>query len=561
MKFSTLLQYVTPHRTTLVLIVLLMLVSSVISLANPWIAGLVTGSLLGTDTDLPGLRFILLGWLALLAARGVLTVYSQYQIGGTAEEMAASLRSRVYEHLQALPLTYHQQRKSGDVLSLLANDAEIISYFVTTTLVQLLPQLFVLTGAMIMMVLLSPVIAGLALALMPVYFIAMKLVGRRIRPLSREWIDSWSALIARTEENLGLLPVIKAFTREAFETARFGDENEKLLVNARRQIMAQAILTPTVGFLAGAGLLLLLWVGLGQMESGRVDAAGLVSLLLYAMLLTQPISGLAGVYGQVMRARGAADRLLEFFSQQAEPVSGSTAELPRINGRIEFENVSFAYPGRPAVFENFSLIIEPGETIGLTGPNGAGKSTLAHLLLRFIEPASGRVLVDGVDIATVDIASLRRQIGLVAQHTLLMNGTIGENISYGQPLAGHHDIKKAAKAARAEQFIKELPDGYETVVGDQGVRLSGGQRQRLSLARTLLGDPPVLILDEATAMFDPRGETEFIEECKDLFRQRTVLLITHRPEILSLTERVVRLAGNFSTEPMTSGKPEARFKP
>jgi ABC-type multidrug transport system fused ATPase/permease subunit len=300
-------------------------------------------------------------------------------------------------------------------------------------------------------------------------------------------------------------------------------------------------MTPAISLLAGAGLLLLLWVGINHVQSGQLQTSELVSLLLYAMLLTQPVSGLAGVYGQVMHTRGAADRLLGFFAVQPEPIAADKPPINPVRGEIEFREVAFTYPGRPEVLSNFSLKIEAGETIALTGPNGAGKSTLAHLLMRFIEPSSGSILIDGQDISQVSLDSLRRQIGLVAQHTLLLNGTVEENIAYGNPLATIEDIKKAAKAARADEFIAELPDQYQTVIGDQGLRLSGGQRQRLSLARTLLKDPPILILDEATAMFDPEGERDFIQECQELFNLRTVILITHRPASLELADRIIKI--------------------
>jgi ABC-type multidrug transport system fused ATPase/permease subunit len=285
----------------------------------------------------------------------------------------------------------------------------------------------------------------------------------------------------------------------------------------------------------------LLWIAIRHLEAGRLQPSELVSLLLYAMLMTRPLAALANVYGSIMSTRGAAERLLEFFGQQPEPINNSQLPLPAIKGQIEFSRVSFAYPGRPPVLADFDLHVVPGETVALTGPNGAGKTTLVHLLMRFIEPDKGAIKLDGIDIGTVDINSLRRQIGLVAQDTLLMNGTIAENIAYAAPGASLEDMKKAARAAHADPFIQELPQGYDTLIGDQGVKLSGGQRQRLSLARTLLKDPPILILDEATAMFDPEGEAGFIDESAEILRRKSVILITHRPASLALADRVVEI--------------------
>jgi ABC-type multidrug transport system fused ATPase/permease subunit len=550
LRYAQLLRFITPHRRTLLLVVLLLLAVTAANLANPLFAGKLTEMLLAQSNTQDGagssaatlsVGALLVAWLVLLIVRAALAMASGYLVGSTGARMAAELRGRVYEHMQILPLAWHQQRRQGDVLSLLSNDAEATSRFVTNTVVQLLPQLLTLAFAFAMMAWIDPLIAGVAALLLPAYTIVTKLLGRRIRPLSSAWIESWSGLVALVNENLGLLPVLKAFAREPLESDRFATRNRELLDVSRRQIWLSSLLGPAVGLLAGGGALLLVWLGIGHLRSGQLQVPQLVTLLFYVMLLTGPLSALAGVWGQVMYTRGAAERLLGFFGERPEPLGHGRQVLQNAAGRIEFRDVSFAYPGRTPVLERFNLTIEAGETVALTGPNGAGKSTLVHLLMRFMEPDAGKILLDGQDIAEVELGSLRRQIGLVAQNTLLLNGTVAENLEYGQPNATLADMKKAAKAARAEEFIEQLPEGYDTVIGDQGVKLSGGQRQRLSLARTLLKDPPILVLDEATAMFDPEGEASFIEQSREVLERRTVILITHRPASLALADRVLDL--------------------
>ncbi|MFN7136730.1 MAG: ABC transporter ATP-binding protein [Thermomonas sp.] len=266
-------------------------------------------------------------------------------------------------------------------------------------------------------------------------------------------------------------------------------------------------------------------------------------------MLVNPIGPLATVYGRTQAARGAARRLHEVLQAAPEPDAGDVKTIPA-DGDILFDRVAFAHPGRPPLFEDFSLRIRAGETVAITGPNGAGKSTLAHLLLRLVEPRAGSISIGGTPLGRFRLAALRGQIGLVPQQVLLFNATVRDNIAYGHADAGQDEIERAAHAARAHAFIQALPQGYDTVVGDQGVKLSGGQKQRIALARALLKQPSILILDEATAMFDPAGEQEFIAECHDVLRARTVLLITHRPASLALADRVLRLADgrweNFS---------------
>lgn len=542
-RFFDLVRTVTPYRRTLLLAMLLMLAASAIALLSPWIAGQFTQALL--DATMPlGLSFdqLLLVWLMILAAQALLGFANLYLLSHTSEQMLANLRVRVYDHLQALPLAYFQERQRGSILTLLTHDADTISGFVTGTLLGLLPQLLTLVGALAMIFWIDPFVALLIGILIPLFYFIMKIVGRRLRPLTAEMMEEYGRTFAVAEENLSLLPVIKSFAREPLESGRFERSNRRLLALYRRYYRIQALLSPLVQFLAAAGILLLLWVSSDKLLSNTMSAGELVSLLLYGMLLTRPVSALANVYGQIQSMRGAATRLIDLFSTQPEPLDNGTQLLSPAKGNICFENISFTYPGREPLLNRLNLQIQAGETIAITGKNGAGKSTLIHLLLRFMSADSGRITLDGIDIKEIRLNNLRRQIGLVQQHILLLNGTVRDNIAYGMPDAADEAIACAAKAAHAEEFIQRLPDGYGTIIGDQGIKLSGGQKQRLALARALLVDAPILVLDEATAMFDPAGEKSFITESRDLLSARTVILITHRTESLALADRVLKLA-------------------
>lgn len=543
-----LLQQTRPYRLKLWFAVILLILESAVLLAMPWFAGEVVRALLAKS--IPGQ--LLLFWLLVMGLQAVINMASSFTMGSIHQRVTADLGLRVYEHLQALPLAWHQQRKRGEVLAYLHSDVWYISQFISSVLIPLLPMLLSCVGALILLCRIEPKLGLIIAAVMPFFFISVKWITRSLRPLANSASEEEARRYGISEQNLSVLPVIKAFTREQEETSRYRIQTEKLLALEIRQLRITAWLTPGIRWLMAACVIGLLWLGARQVAAGNLTAPELMTLMLYGLLLTNPLSQLADIYGRLQMARGSAARLMNVLGEHPESDTG-IREISKLHGDIRFENIDFSYPDRPALLKKFTLHIPAGQTLAITGVNGAGKSSLAHLLLRFMEANEGDILIDGINVRDIPLKSLRSHIGLVSQHVLLFNASVGFNIGYGQVAPTQSQIESAARAAHAHDFISALPNGYDTVIGDEGVRLSGGQKQRIALARALLKDPSILILDEATAMFDPEGERSFIAECHDLLRSRTVLLITHRPASLALADRVIKLVAGHWVDVQATG--------
>lgn len=523
-----------PQLPILLLAVLLMSIQSLSLLLQPWLAGDLF-SRFRQSSSTAGLLWVLFLLVCLQAWLGYVVAIVLQKVSG---RLVADIGTAVYRHLQSLPLAWHNERQKGDVLSLLMGDARRLGSFMTGTVAPLLPLLLTFFGALAMTLKIAPPI-GLALAVVfPLIFVALRWTSRRLRPIGAAVLQSWADQSAQAEQNLSMLPVIKAFAAEDLQASRYGDRTDAVYRAELRQVRVEGAIAPMVRVAGIGAVLLMLGVWGDRVSGANLDAGQLISLILYGVVLITPLSQLAATYGSTMAALGAMERLDRALAAAPESHAGShTLQAPR--GELKYQGIAFSYPGRAPLFAAFDLDVGAGETVALTGANGAGKSTLAHLLLRLIEPDSGRILIDGVDIADVRLESLRSSIGLVSQQVQLFNASVAENIAYGRSDADRAMIESAARRARAHDFVMSLPRGYDTVVGDQGVKLSGGQKQRIALARALLKEPAILILDEATAMFDPEGEREFIRECHDLFARRTVLLITHRPASLALADRIV----------------------
>ncbi|WP_146132401.1 ABC transporter ATP-binding protein [Marivita geojedonensis] len=529
-----------PFRWHLALCLLLMVLESGAVLFVPWLGGSIVGGLFAQTEFSIGL--LASGLIALLFIQSGLQVLQRRVLQRTIERLTAQLRIKVYDHLQRLPLSWLEDQRRGDLLSLVSREVDVLGEFVTGSVLGILPQSIVLAGSFALMLKIDPILTVPVILGVPGFYLFMKLFGRHIRPLAGELRHAYAAWISLADENLSVLQAVKAYTREELEKHRITTRVSHYRALQERMAAYQSLLGPAIKFTASAAVVLIIWLAGSKVSQGQMGPAELVSFLLYAGLLTRPVASFADLWGQFQQARGALRHMNIVLGMTPEVSGGAPLPSP-INGALRFENVSFRHAGRPQLLSGVSFDISAGETVAIIGKNGAGKSTLVDLLMRFRTPDAGKIYLDGQEISSLELSGYRQAIALVPQRVALIDGTIAENILFGLPSAARDQVEQAAREAEAWPFISELPEGLDTIIGEAGIRLSGGQRQRVVLARALLKKPAILILDEPTAMFDPEGEASFVETARRALAGRTVVLITHRPASLELADRILRLDG------------------
>ena len=529
-------------RLGIAVLAVLTLAQYIAGLSVPWLSGRLTTALLDNDTAGQAVPDLLFAGLALaLVTQAALAMANIRCSAGMQLRLTAAMQVRVYAHLQSLPLAFHHQRRTGALLSLLSHDAPQVAGFVATAIGPALPHVLTFLVAMGLMMTIDWRLGAAAGAAVPLFFLASRLFLRKLRPLSTQLSESYGEASAHAESHLSAMLLMKAFNRGGASSSDYSDKVRRVSELAQRVAMGLGRIQPGLSLIAGLLAVAVVWMMSSRLATGTLRPGELVSFLMYGYFLARPMSHLSAMYGQLQHARASAGRLCEVLDIAQEPGGDAGRRLTDVRGEIEFRDVRFAYPNRPPALDGVSLHIRTGETVALIGENGAGKTTLAHLLLRFAEPDGGRILLDGENLDAIEVTNLRGHIGLVPQSALLIDGSVAENIAFGRNGVMPERIESAAGLAQAHEFITELPEGYNTRVGERGVKLSGGQQQRIALARALLNDPPVLILDEATAQLDPQSEANFLESLADALSERTVLLITHRPTALTVADRVVEL--------------------
>jgi subfamily B ATP-binding cassette protein MsbA len=540
--YVRLLQYIKPYIPRMIVAVFCIIMAACANLYVPWILRDVIDEVLTTQNTVL-LNTIAIGIVIVFFLRGIFFYGQTYLMSYIGQKVIIDIREDVYRHLQRLSLSYYEKRQTGKIMSYITNDVSAVQSALVDSMIELVTEGMTLLGSLGAMFYLDWKLSLLTLVTLPLVGQAINVFGKKLRTSSTAVQERAADITSVLQESISSVRIIKSFAREDYEIERFNKENNHNFRAQMKNSQIMATLTPVIEFLAAIGVTMIIWYGGKQVINHSLTAGSLIAFLVYAVNLSNPIKRLSRVYGNIQKALAAAARVFEVLDTQPEikDMPGATS-LPTINGYVALNHLTFEYKkGEPAL-RQVDLTVNPGQVVAIVGPSGAGKTTIANMIPRFYDPTDGNITIDGIDIKTVTLRSLREQIGIVPQETILFNGSVFDNILYGRLDASHEEVLEAAKAANAHNFIIDMPEGYDTQIGERGSKLSGGQRQRISIARAILKNPRILILDEATSALDTESEKLVQEAVDKLMIGRTSFVIAHRLSTVQRADLIVVMA-------------------
>lgn len=546
--YRRLLGFLWPYWKILLIAVICMIVVSGSNLIVPWIIKDIVDEVLA-EKNIQMLYWVIAAILVIFLIRGVTTFGNRYLMGYIGQRVVTDLRKRLFAHLQRLSISYYDKRRTGEIMSNLTNDIGALQTAIVENFVSLIQEAAIFVGSFVSMIYLQWKLTVLCLVIVPMVSFIIKFFGKKLHQSGKNVQEKLADVTAMLQEVIQGVRIVRSFNRSDYEIQRFDDVNEANFKANVRTIRQSSQLTPFVEFFSAIAITVIIWYGGLSVIDGIMTSGELIAFLIYAINLANPTRRIAEAVGNIQKSLGAADRVFAILDTEPEVKNRPGAGALQVTaGQVEFDHVAFSYEADHPVLTDISFTAEPGQTVAIVGPSGAGKTTIANILPRFYDVTGGSVRIDGTDIRDVTIGSLRDHIGLVPQDTLLFNTTIKNNILYGRLDATDEEVWEAVRAANAEHFIRELPMGIETRVGDRGLVLSGGQRQRIAIARALLKNPAILILDEATSALDTESEKVVQEALDRLMVGRTSFVIAHRLSTIQNADQILVINGGVIAE-------------